>query len=287
MQKRSNKGIRITYHSYSELLNDKNVDVVAIGNYYTARGSMVIDALNAGKSVISDKPLCTDLEELETIDIIQKENNLAVGMMLDLRTNTNFYTALEAINNGIIGKVNNISFNGQHPLLYGSRPQWYFEKEKYGGVICDIAIHGIDLIRLFTNSDVSNVVGARSWNFYADKATDFKDSAQFVLETKSGAGIIADVSYATPSTYAYVLPSYWSFSIWGEKGLLECSATSDGVTLFLDGENTPRKLEKVVSPKNYFDEFMEAINDDSIKEKYNREMLASMKQTLIIQSKAK
>lgn len=280
------KGIEVSYKTYSELLNDPNVDAVAIGNYYAARGQMTIDALKMGKSVIADKPICTNIAELDEIEKLQKEKNLAVGMMLDLRSCTSFYTALQAVKNNVIGKINNINFNGQHPLLYGSRPQWYFEKEKYGGVICDIAIHGIDLVRLFTDSNISEVVGARCWNFYADKEPDFKDSAQFILKTESGVGVMADVSYATPATFAYVLPSYWSFNIWGEKGLIECSATSNDVILYLNGENQPRKLENIESPVNYFDEFVAAVLDMNVAQDYSREMLASMKQSLIVQQKA-
>ena len=69
--------------------------------------------------------------------------------------------------------------------MYGRRPDWYFEKGKHGGVINDLAIHGIDLVRLFTDSDVEQVLSARSWNFYANEEPAFLDSAQFMLKMQT------------------------------------------------------------------------------------------------------
>ena len=58
-------GISFTYDSYEALLDDVEVEAVAIGDYYQKRGAMVIAALKKGKHVMCDKPICTDLDELE------------------------------------------------------------------------------------------------------------------------------------------------------------------------------------------------------------------------------
>ena len=63
------------YDSYEALLSDPRVDAVAIGDYYGIRGRRIIDALKAGKSVLCDKPLCTSLEELESILAGRRENS--------------------------------------------------------------------------------------------------------------------------------------------------------------------------------------------------------------------
>ncbi len=283
-QKAKSKNIRITYPSFDAVLADTRVDIVAIGSYYGARGEMAIRALEAGKHVIADKPLCTRIEELDRIRALAKQKGLTVGLMLDLRDNGNVRCAMELIARGEIGRINNIRFNGQHPLLFGVRPAWYFEKGKHGGVINDIAIHGIDLARIFTDAEVDRVVGARCWNFYARECPDFRDSAQLVLQMSDGCGVIADVSYASPDSHGYALPSYWSFELNGERGMLCFSFSSEGVTAYLNGDTAPRIFPPIAPESDYLDAFLQDIGACGA---YTDRILAVTEQTLLIQAAAK
>ena len=280
------QGIVFTYDSFDSLLRDDSVDIVAIGDYYSARGKLAIAALTAGKHVIADKPLCTSPEEAAQIQKLAEQNNLAVGIMLDLRDDATMITAQTAIDSGLLGEINNIIFEGQHPLLFGVRPDWYFEDGKHGGVINDIAIHGIDLIRRFTRSDVADVLASRCWNFYAVEAPEFLDSAQFMLRMENGAGILADVSYAAPNTQGYSHPSYWHFRVWGEKGLMDFRANSNQVHVYLNGEKEPQLLPLVAPNQTYLDDFLHAINDSGYLRQYRSNNMAVVTQTLLIQQKA-
>ena len=284
LQKAKSKNITITYPSFDAVLADTRVDIVAIGSYYGARGEMAIRALEAGKHVIADKPLCTEKRELERIRALAKEKQLSVGLMLDLRDNGNVVCASELIRRGVLGRINNIRFNGQHPLLFGVRPAWYFEKGKHGGVINDIAIHGIDLARIFTGADVDAVIGARCWNFYASAHPDFLDSAQFVVKMSDGCGVIADVSYALPDAHGYAMPTYWDFEICGERGVLRFSFSSDGVTAFLNGDREARVFPPIAPASDYLDAFLADIGACGA---YTEQMLAVTEQTLLVQCAAK
>ena len=88
-QAKERKNVEFNYNTYDELINDDKVDIVAIGDYYGIRGSMIIEALKKGKHIICDKPLCTSLEELDEIEKISSEKNLQVCCMLDLDITTN------------------------------------------------------------------------------------------------------------------------------------------------------------------------------------------------------
>ncbi len=109
--------ITVTHDSISKMLAEVPCDAVAIGDYYGKRGAIAIEALKQGKHVISDKPLCTSLEELAQIEALAKEKNLKVGCMLDLRTSPSIASARKAIQSGMIGDIVHIQFGGQHPLL--------------------------------------------------------------------------------------------------------------------------------------------------------------------------
>lgn len=237
-------GVKFTHDTYEAMLAEKDIDVVAIGDYFGIRGSRAIEALKAGKNVYSDKPLCTSLDELATIEKLSSEKGLKVGCMLDVRYYPWVATAKKFIDSGKLGKINNVSFGGQHPLLWGSRAGWYFEEGKHGGTINDIAIHGIDIIEYLTGLTMKRVVSARCWNAYAKEVPFFKDCGQFMIEMSNGCGLMADVSYAAPDSCGYALNLYWRFNIWGENGVMEITLTDNVVKVAMNGTSGFEVLEQ-------------------------------------------
>ena len=138
------------YDHFDDLLGDPKVDAVAVGDYYGVRGARVLRALEAGKAIIADKPLCTSLDELAAIRALALQKRLNVTCMLDLRYDPAVRMARRLVREGRLGRVHAMNFTGQHPLDWGTRPMWYFEAGKHGGTINDIAIHGIDALRFVT-----------------------------------------------------------------------------------------------------------------------------------------
>ena len=217
------------YKSREELLNDPAVDIVAIGDSYASRGREAIDALRHGKHVLTDKPLCTRTEELEEIERLSREKGLCVGCMLDLRYDPALRLAARLISEGRLGEIHAVNFTGQHPLNYGTRAEWYFDGKSHGGTFNDLIIHGVDAVSYITGLTKLTVLHARNWNAFAKEKPLFRDCAQLLGKYENGAGLTADVSYSAPSGSAFRLPSYWRFSFWGEKGMIECSLGSENV----------------------------------------------------------
>lgn len=273
----SSHNVEFNYNSYEEILNDSNVDAIAIGDYYSKRGKMVISALQAGKHVICDKPICTDLAELEEIEKLVKEKNLQVCCMLDLRYMSQISKVCELVDNGEIGKIINASFTGQHCLDYGNRPGWYFEEGKHGGTINDISIHGIDLIRFITKKNLTKVNYAKVWNAFADKEPDFKDCGHLVVEM-DGISLMADVSYAAPK-FDGIMPTYWDFYLWGSKGMINFNLKSNEIHIFKTEEEIIKCDE--IKP-DYLNAFMKEINGEkTIMNTYD--ILETQRQVLLIQ----
>ncbi|MBE6570832.1 MAG: Gfo/Idh/MocA family oxidoreductase [Ruminococcaceae bacterium] len=253
-------GVVFNCKSLDEMLSDEKVDIVAIGDYYGRRGSLAIKALEAGKHVIADKPLCTSLDELCEIRRLAKEKNLKIGMMLDMRYNKNVLAAKKLVDSGEIGEINNIYFGGQHPLLYGTRPGWYFEDGKHGGTINDISIHGIDIVKNLLGLDVKEICAARTWNKLAKEAPCFKESGQFMLTLSNGAGLIADVSYTAPDKVGYSLPYYWDFKIWGTEGMISFAIYSEKVELYKKTQDGVILCDGIESTRNNLDDLIDDIN---------------------------
>ena len=249
--------LEVTHDSVEAMLDGVECDVVAVGDYYGRRGSIEIAALERGRHVIADKPLCTRLDELDTIERLSSERGLKVGLMLDMRDGSRVIGARNIIREGAIGEVHAISFNGQHPLMYGTRPGWYFEEGKHGGTINDIAIHTFDCLPWITGLDFDTVLAARCWNAFAEQAPHMKDAAQMMMSMSNGCGVLGDVSYFAPNSMGYSYPFYWRMTFWGRKGVLETSANNERIALALDGEKEMRHVELPPdNPGGYLDSFL-------------------------------
>ena len=253
-------GAAFSDKSYEEWLRS-DIDAVAIGNAYGERGRAIIKALSAGKHVIADKPICTSLDELSEIRRISTEKGLKISCMLDLRYLPQTVVAKYLLCEEHLGNVHNISFNGQHCLNYGTRPEWYFEEGMHGGTINDIAIHGIDLIRMLTGMEFTKIDAARTWNAFAYKHKHFKDCATFMARLSNGAGVLADVSYSSPPDVD-PLPTYWEFRFWCDNGMMTFSYYSKTVTVYRDGTKDPIVIECKNVSEDYLDEFCRDIREN-------------------------
>lgn len=275
--------VDFNYNTYEELLSDTNIDAVAIGDYYSIRGERAIKALESGKHIIADKPLCTSLDEEKKIRELCQKTGLTAYLMLDLRFYDVVNEAKKIMDENRLGEINNIIFEGQHPLMYGSRAGWYFEDGKHGGTINDIAIHGIDVVRYLTGLEVEKVNGARTWNCFADKEPHFKDSAMFMCQMSNGAGLMADVSYAAPNSQGFALPTYWQFQFWGKKGMMKFGVNCKALELYIDGEAEAQTITPASAELNLLNDFINCI------EKKNtilncKDVLDSTRTTLTIQA---
>ena len=257
------RGFHFTHVSFAALVSDPNIDLIAIGDYYGARGEEVLCALEKGKHVLVDKPICISREELSRIRTLAKEKKLIVGMMLDLRFTPAFRTAKRLIDEGALGELHNAMICGAHPLMWGERPGWYFEDGKHGGTINDIAVHGVDMLRILTGKRLSHVVGARTWNGFAREAPEFQDCAQFVYTLEDGFGVVGDVSYSAPPWATYPMPQYWRTTIWGEKGVLEFDVSGKPVQLIRHGAATPEYVLDSVEETDPLKETVRAIRGES------------------------
>ncbi len=252
--------VHVSHSSYEQMLDTVECDAVAVGDYFARRGELILEALSRGKHVISDKPICTNLAELDKIEEVATARGLRVGCMLDMRDSAPFIAARNLVQQGAIGEVHAISFDGQHPLLLGKRPQWFFEPGKHGGTINDIAIHAIDIIPWITGLCFSMVTAARCWNAFATDYPHFQCGGQMMLTMDNGCGVLGDVSYFAPNSSGYVLPFYWRMTFWGRRGVLATSINATETVLALDGESGTRTvLLPAPNPGGYMRSFLRDI----------------------------
>ncbi|MDY0175292.1 MAG: Gfo/Idh/MocA family oxidoreductase [Lentisphaeria bacterium] len=256
-----NENIKITHSSIEQMLEEVPFDILGVGDYYVKRGGIVLQALQAGKHVIADKPLCTTIDECDQIAKLATEKKLAVSSMFGLRNSSVLQRMKEMIAEGAIGQVRTLCVSGQHPLMLGSRPAWYFEKNKHGGTINDIGIHAADLVPWLTGLEIAEVSAARCWNAKASQTPWFKDCAQIMLKLSNGGGMIADFSYLSPDKCGFKVRQYWRVTVHGDQGLLE-SQHGDDKLMFADSQSEePQylKQEKANAEESYLEQIIAEI----------------------------
>jgi predicted dehydrogenase len=256
--------VQFTHGSYDEAYSSVDFDAVAVADYFARRGEIIIAALSAGKHVISDKPVCTSLEELERIEKLAAQKRRALGCLLDLRDHGSYLGARQLIREGTIGEVRTVTFMAQHPLMLGKRAGWYFEPGKHGGTLNDIGVHAIDAIPWMTGRAIVEVTAARAWNARVPQHPQFQDAAQMMLQLDNGGSVFGDVSYLTPDSVAYSPPQYWRMLIHGDSGMLEASYNAKTIELTKAGDKSAQQVPIAAgNPTGCLDAFLDEIAGSS------------------------
>lgn len=135
--------------NYMDIINDKNINVVDICTPNNLHSKQVLAAINAGKHVYCDKPLCTCDSEAKEILAAVKNSDLTTQMALQYRCFPATMRAKEIIDERKIGQI--LSFRACY-LHSGSvdrnKPQGWKQQKKYGGggVLFDLGSHVLDLL---------------------------------------------------------------------------------------------------------------------------------------------
>lgn len=253
--------IKITHDSYVAMLRETECDVIACGDYFGVRGARLLAALEKGCHVISDKPICTSVAELDGIKALSGTRGLRVGCMLDLRDAGPYIKLRELLHDGVIGEVHTISFWAQHPLLYGKRPMWNFESGKHGGTINDLGIHAVDAIPWLTGRRITEITAARAWNAHIKEHPDFQDGAALMLKLDNNGMVMGDLSYLSSDQHGYTMDPYWRFTISGDGGVVETAGNAKTVTVWLsNSKDVVREPVAQSRPGGYFEDFLADLN---------------------------
>jgi predicted dehydrogenase len=202
-----------------QLLEDPSIDLILIAAIPCDRASLAIEAMENGKDVMVDKPGCTTQAQLEDIKACVARTGRIWSINFSERFEVASVTkAAELVREGAIGKVVQTAGLGPHRLNRPTRPDWFFDKSAYGGIICDIASHQIDQFLYFTGSDDAKVTMASVGNFANPQDPGLQDFGQLSLTSEQGHGYIR-VDWYTPDA----LPTWGDgrLTILGTQGYIE------------------------------------------------------------------
>lgn len=201
------------------LLEDPEIHMILIADIPARRADRAIEAMQAGKDVMTDKPGCTTLEQLEALRACVAQTGRIWSIDFSERFEVPAVTkAAELVAEGRIGKVVQTVGLGPHRLNRATRPDWFFDEASYGGILTDIASHQIDQFLFFTGSQDAEIVTASVGNFANPADKGLQDFGEILLRSDTGQGYIR-VDWYTPDG----LPTWGDgrLTILGTEGYIE------------------------------------------------------------------
>ncbi|MEO6394583.1 MAG: Gfo/Idh/MocA family oxidoreductase [Devosia sp.] len=207
------------------ILEDSSVAIVLTAAVPGDRAGIAIRAMRHGKDVMSDKPGMTSHSQLAEVRRVVKET----GRIFSVCYSEHFETrstvkAGELAAAGAIGKVVHTVGLGPHAVRNNQRPGWFYDRTRYGGILCDIGSHQCEQFLFFSGTLDAEVISAT----VANRGNPGRPGLQDV----------GDMHLRTPGTTGYVRLDWF---------------TPDGLPTWGDGRLTILGADGYIELRKYID----------------------------------
>jgi predicted dehydrogenase len=188
--------------SEQEILEDKSISLVASSGIPIDRAPLGIRVMQAGKDYMVDKPGIITFDQFKKVKKVQKETDRIYSIMYSERLGVPAAVkAGELVKAGVIGKVVQTVGLGPHRMSPKTRPDWFFEPSKAGGVLCDIGSHQCDQFLFYTGSTEAVVNFSQIGNFNIPYYPDYQDFGDMSVRSPHASGYIR-IDWFTPDSLA-------------------------------------------------------------------------------------
>lgn len=208
------------------ILEDPSIHLVLTAAILNERAPISIEIMRHGKDVMSDKPGMTTLDQLAELKRVQAET----GRIYSVCYSEHFETrstvkAGELVQAGAIGQVVHTVGLGPHQIRNNQRPDWFFDRPRYGGILTDIGSHQCEQFLFFSGTDTDAQVLSATVNNRANP-------------DRPGLQDVGDMHLKTPATTGYVRVDWH---------------TPDGLGTWGDGRLTILGTEGYIELRKYID----------------------------------
>jgi predicted dehydrogenase len=185
--------------SEDEILNDGSIQLVLSSAIASHRAPLGVRVMQHGKDYLSDKPGVTTLEQLAAVRRTIAETHRIYGIMYSERLEVKAAVkAGELIQAGAIGHVIQTINIAPHQVHQGhgdaggaaGRPEWFWNPDEYGGILCDIGSHQVDQFLYYTGSTEAEVVASQIANVAHPDRPRFQDFGDMMLRGNRGMGYV-------------------------------------------------------------------------------------------------
>ncbi|HEX8913779.1 MAG TPA: Gfo/Idh/MocA family oxidoreductase [Humisphaera sp.] len=239
-------GTAKTYADYGTMLKNPDVDAVVVAGPNKLHAEQSIQALEAGKHVLCEKPMATTRDEAKAMMAAAEKTGKYLMIGLNQRLMAPHKRAKEILDSGRLGRPLAFRTAFQHPGPEGwsvdGKTSWFFQKgAAQMGVTGDLGVHKADLLRWLLGQEFVEVGGFISTLDKRDpegKLIDLDDNAFLKLKTDKGvlgSMILSWTNYGPEENYTIVFC---------EKGVLSIGTDKD-YQVIVDYRNGEKELHKV------------------------------------------
>ncbi len=186
--------------SLEAILDDPEIKLVAAAAIPSERGPLGCRVMQAGKDYFTDKTPFTTFEQLAEARAAATQSGQKYMVYYSERLHVECAVlAGQLIANDVIGRVVQTMGTGPHRLNAPSRPAWFFEKEKYGGILCDIGSHQCEQFLFFTGATDARLNFSAVANFNNPDYPELEDFGEASFAADNGASGYMRVDWLTPN----------------------------------------------------------------------------------------
>lgn len=241
-----------TYTDYRRMLDNEQLDMVAVCNNDGERAAAVLACAERKIHVIAEKPLAIELTDLARVKQAVARYGIRLSMLLPMRFSPPYLALKRAVDAGEIGEV--LQIGAQKSYKSGAREDWYKRRSTYGGTIAWIGPHMIDLMRWTSGREFTEAYSYAARIGFPELG-EMENVTTSMFRLDNGGAATLRMDYLRPDT----APSHGDdrLRLAGAKGVLEYEEAT-GVTL-LAAAHKPEVISDLPKAQSVFLDFVESV----------------------------
>ena len=179
------------YETFDEVIADPDIDLVVLATPNHTHADLAVQALDAGKHVVSDKVMCLSLADCDRMTEAAKRNDCFLSVFQNRRWDGDFLTLQKLIAGGDLGNVRWVEMAWQG---FGAWGGWRGKTELGGGRFYDLGAHLVDQAVMLFSQRVETVY-CRMHKDFPD--ADVESEALIIVTFAGGGTVVCDLSSLT------------------------------------------------------------------------------------------
>jgi len=177
------------YTDYIEFLKLPELDAVSIATPSSTHSEVAMAALKAGKHILVEKPLALKIDDARELVETAREYGLTLAVGHVERYNPVVEVTKKILDSGQFGDLITVT---------SRRVSSFPARIKDAGVIMDLGIHDIDIVRFLIGSKVSGVFTLAGATGTSSAGKDKEDHANILLDFENGVSGFIEINWLTP-----------------------------------------------------------------------------------------
>jgi predicted dehydrogenase len=264
--------------SEQAILDDPSIQLIVSAAIPNERAPLGIRAMEHGKDFMVDKPAATTAEQLTEVRRVQAKTKKIFTVLVGRHESKSINKAGDLIRAGAIGEVIQTVALAPHKMSPDTRPAWFFKREQYGGILCDLASHNFDAYLFLTSSTHVDVVASQVGNMHHSQYPELEDFGDVMLSGDRGPGYIRVDWFAPAGLTTF---GDGRLTIIGSEGYIELRETVDiagrpgGDHLFLVDQKGTKYVDCSDQPLSYGEHLVDdVLNRTTTADSQSRTFLA-------------